>query len=189
MPQLFICFSLATNPAKTHSVYLHVSWSNVLRPSIRGALYPTGSSLLSTHQLGGFAGAKSGASLQAFPSEYQWTELPLVSVSALKHGASCISSLEYVSGAEFGRSTVSCSSWRPTCPLMLPHVLTCVCSIFVAISRRRESVWLQVHQSDASRQPGWLDPQRECQSSLPGNFSLSFPRLLFVLIMLVSHFK
>lgn len=44
-------------------------------------------------------------------------------------------------------------------------------SIFAAISRRRESVWLEVHQSDTSRQPRWLDAQRECQSSLPGNLS------------------
>lgn len=44
-------------------------------------------------------------------------------------------------------------------------------SVSAAISWRRESVWLKVHQSNTSWQPRRLDPQRECQSSLFGNIS------------------
>ena len=131
--------------------------------------YFLGSSLLSTHQLGGFAGSESGASLQTFPGEYQRSRPQgKITVSSKDQ----VEPTEHAWGIELRSSRVtvlwvdtSSHVAAPSSPVFaLP-------SVFAAISRRRESVWLEVHQSDTSRQPRWLDAQRECQSSLPGNLS------------------
>lgn len=73
-------------------------------------------------------------------------------------------------------SSFSCLRRTPACGDSWP-VFSCFCtpvpvfplSDFAAISRWREPVWLKVHQPNAGRQPRWLHPQWECQSSLPGN--------------------
>lgn len=67
-----------------------------------------------------------------------------------------------------------------------PHLCLSSLSVWAAISWRRESVRLEVHQSDTSGQPRWLDPQWECQSSLPGNFVTTFHCLLFVFYLLIT---
>lgn len=100
---------------------------------------------------------------------------PTKQVSVIEPRSSLVSDLSVVS---WNSSSCCCTS-SPV--LVFP-------SISAAISWRCESVRLEVHQSDASRQPGWLDPQWECQSSLPGNFSdcVTFPILCLFCYFLIT---
>ena len=82
--------------------------------------YFLGSSLLSTHQLGGFAGSESGASLQTFPGEYQRSRPQGRSLSVQKIGLNQRNVLE---GLNSGLLVWQCcESTRPLTLPLPPHL-------------------------------------------------------------------